>query len=302
MRGKVIGGFAGGDSDSTSLADPNRWGISGVALLLLFAAFRAAPGLARSPPDLPSNLPWLAPGTKIDMSLPYFKEWPNGNPALFKVRNDLILAVPPQYQKFWRQGKKAIRLPAPASAIPARQAPGVSFSFFLPGFTGYTPENYEKSFDPGRVDVVELQPADPNEIRSGAIGEFPPNMRKRAFNGLLSRNSARSLYGLTCYRYSYVSWETNNRVECYGVDKLAGDIDVMLYGYLPPYESWNKFPIIQARYFTSKYGGVRIVWRTSARNFSRWQEYRCADLEIHREMERRRQGFARPSFQGAAVD
>ena len=31
-------------------------------------------------------------------------------------------------------------------------------------------------------------------------------------------------------------------------------------------------PLMQARYFSRRYGGVRIAWRTHVRNFSRWRE------------------------------
>lgn len=249
-----------------------------IALWVVVCMLQSAGCYGRAPISRPVNLPPLPPGTKIDMSSLYFKEWPNGRPALFRVRSDLILAVPPQYQQFWRQDHKVARLPSPISAIPKDQVPGVSFQFFLPTFTGYTPENYSTAgdpidfFDPDEVSVIELQPANPKEIEPGAVGEYPPNMLKRSLPSILDRASARLMYGLTCYTFSFQAPETHGKFECWGRDHKAGGNYVMLETFLAPYDSWVKSPTMQARYFTPMYGGLRIVWRTNARNFSHWEE------------------------------
>jgi len=219
----------------------------------------------------PVNLPPLPPGTKVDTSSPYFKYWPRGRPALFEVRSNLVLAVPAQYQPFWHPDLKLVRAPAPISAIPKNQRGSVAFQFFLPDFTGYTPENYTEKFAPNRVDVIELQPADPRQIVRGAPGEYPPNMLARALKSLLDPSTAISMYGLTCYKFSRDSPETHNMVSCWGRDKQAGGNYVMFDVPLRPFRSWMKFPTMQARYFTPMYGGLRIVWRTNAKNLPNWQ-------------------------------
>ena len=256
----------------------NTWAAGAVVLLPLLCLLTRNARADNTPASGLVNLPPLPPGTKIDMSSPYFKDWPQGRPALFRIRRDLIVAVPPQYQQFWRQDHKVARLPSPISAIPKDQVPGVSFQFFLPNFTGYTPENYSKAgdpvdfFDPDEVSVIELEPADPKEGTPGAIGDYPPNMLARILRKLLNPASARHMYGLTCYKFSYQAPETHGKWECWGKDESASGNYVMLDVFLPPYDSWIKFPTMQARYFTPKYGGLKIIWRTSAKNFSRWQD------------------------------
>lgn len=253
----------------------NRWSLQSVVILMFATAVACLnSGECTASADVahPLNLPPLPPGTSVDMSLPFFKYWPNGRPALFEVRSELVLAVPPQYQPFWYPRVKLFRAPAPISAIPKAQRAGVAFQFFLPNFTGYTPRNYTKLLDPDRVNVIELQPADPNEVIPGAVGEYPPNMLRRLLDGLLNPGTAKRMYGLTCYKFSRQAPETYNKLSCWGRDEKAGGNYVMLDVMLPPYESWMRFPTMQVRYFSPIYGGVRLVWRTSAKNFSHWQE------------------------------
>jgi hypothetical protein len=216
----------------------------------------------------PMLLPPLPPGTSIDMSLPYFREWPNGRPALFKIKDKLILAIPPQYQKFWYQGDKVVRAPAPVSQI--KQVPSIGFEFFMPGFSGYTPQNYQIEFDERRVDVIEVQPADPAQMAPDAPGEYPPNMLKRVLGSILDPNDYQDLYGLRCYRY-FPGFHTDQTV-CYGKRDPTNGEDIMLDVTVPPYQISTRFPNMQARYFSQRFGGLRIVWRTHASNLSRWHD------------------------------
>ena len=214
------------------------------------------------------SLPPLPPGTKIDMESPYLREWPDGRPALFKIKEELILAIPPQYQQFWYQGNKVVRAPAPVSQ--AKQVPSIGFEFFMPDFSGYTPQNYKKEFDEHRVNVIEIQPADPAQAAPDAPGEYPPNMLKRMLGSVLDPNNYQDLYDLRCYRH-FPGFHTD-KITCYGRRDATHAEDIMLDVTVPPYQPSTRFPIMQARYFSQRYGGLRVVWRTHASNLSRWHD------------------------------
>src|ERR1700689_1890230 len=48
----------------------------------------------------------------------YLRYWPQGHPALFKLKTDLVLAVPPEFQKFWLQRDQVVRVPTPLNQLP----------------------------------------------------------------------------------------------------------------------------------------------------------------------------------------
>ena len=138
---------------------------------------------------------------------------------------------------------------------------------FLPDFGGYTLENYRDESDPNRVEVVYLHAGDPHESEIDAPGEYPPNMLKRALRDLLNPADYKDMYGLRCYRDRVPS----DRLTCYGRRDVAGREDIMLSALAPPYAG-NPFPTVQARYFSKRYDGVRIAWRTHVKNLPRWHE------------------------------
>jgi len=77
--------------------------------------------------------PPVPPGTKIDKSSDYFRYWPKGGqPSLWKLKDNLILAIPPQYQPFWYQKDDVTRAPVPLNQVP--QARQTGFTFFMPDF------------------------------------------------------------------------------------------------------------------------------------------------------------------------
>lgn len=218
----------------------------------------------------PMPNPPVPPGTELDKSSDYHRYWPQGRPALFKLKDNLILAIPPQYQQFWYQRDKVVRAPAAPSAIP--QVPLIGFDFFMPGFSGYTPENYRRDFDENKVDVVELEPADLAQTAPDTPGEYPPNMLKRALGSILDPNNYKDIYGLRCYRW--LSWIAGgrDRMTCYGRRDDSTGEDIMFYANTPPYEPGTRFPLMQAEYFSKRYGGLRIVWRTHVTNLPRWRD------------------------------
>lgn len=190
--------------------------------------------------------------------------WPPGRSAPLKITDTLILSIPLEYER------SAIYHGEPARALIFVQSDRAEaqFDFFLPHFGGYTLQNYQDEFDPNKVEVVYLHAGDPHEAEPDAAGEYPPNMLKRALQDFLNPQDFKDRYGLRCYR----TREPSDRATCYGRrDEAAGE-DILLTVKVPPYAEGDTFPLLQARYFSKRYGGVRIAWRTHVGNLSRWRE------------------------------
>ncbi|MBV8909495.1 MAG: hypothetical protein JOZ89_01925 [Gammaproteobacteria bacterium] len=222
-----------------------------VGRCLFLAALCALLGAcARRPPEPPAPPP-PAPLT----------EWPSGVTPPLKITEELTLEIPLQYER------NAIEPRQPASrAFISQQSDRAEaqFDFFLPDFSGYTLQNYRNDTDPRRVEVVYLHAGNPHEADADAPGEYPPNMLKRALAQSLNAASYTDQYGLRCYR----GREPSPRLTCYGP---RGDAeDIMLTTLEPPYAPGD-FPQLQARYFSRRYGGVRIAWRTSVQNLPQWR-------------------------------
>ena len=237
----------------TRCSDRPRAALIRAALLTICVL--AAAGCARKNAGSGSGAP-AQPGEIL-------RSWPQGVTAPLKVTDELTVAIPLQYQR------SAISHEHAARALISVQSDRseVQFDFFLPDFSGYTLQNYRNESDENKVEVVYLHAGDPHEAEPDAPGEYPPNMLKRSLRDFLKPENYRDMYGLRCYQGRNLS----DRVACYGRRDGGGE-DIMLYTLVPPYPAEVTFPQMQARYFTKRYGGVRIAWRTYAGNLPRWHD------------------------------
>ena len=195
--------------------------------------------------------------------------WPQGRAAPMKITDDLTLAVPLAYQRSAIERQPPAPGDRPGGAGPPGAAHGeVHFDFFLPGFTGYTLDNYRNDADLNKVEVVYLHAGDPHEADPDAPGEYPPNMLKRGLRELLDPQHAVAQYGLRCYRGRVLT----NRLTCFGRRDAHSGEDIMLTTLLPPYPADVSFPMFQVRYFSRRYGGVRLEWRAHVSQLPRWLE------------------------------
>ncbi len=201
------------------------------------------------------------PGSRTQEQAPP-REWPQGRAAPVRITAQLSLAIPLQYER------SAIEPGGPPAPPAARSDHGeVHFDFFLPDFSGYTLQNYRNDSDANKVEVVYLHAGNPREADPDAPGEYPPNMLKRSLQEVLDPDHYQDQYGLRCYQ-----WRTaKGRISCYGRRDATGE-DIMLAALVAPYPADISFPEMQARYFSKRYGGVRISWRTHLRNLPRWRE------------------------------
>jgi hypothetical protein len=217
--------------------------------LLLIAAVIGAAGCARKHPAPPA---------------PALTAWPQGHTEPIRITDELTVAVPLQ---FWRYAINPVKPPR-VPVLPHGDHFEVQFDFFLPDFSGYTLQNYRNDSDPNKVEVIYLHAGDMHEAEPDAPGEYPPNMLKRSFKELIDPKDYKEMYGLRCYKGRVLT----DRLACYGRrDEKTGE-DILLYVPVPPYPPDVTFPMMQARYFSKRYGGVRVAWRTYVQNLPRWHD------------------------------
>jgi hypothetical protein len=195
---------------------------------------------------------------------PPLTAWPEGRTAPLTITDTLILAIPLQYERSAIADPRAPRSPFPS--VSGRTE--ARFDFFLPDFGGYTLQNYRNELDANKVEVIYLHAGDAHEADPGAPGEYPPNMLRRALQNLLDPHDYVDMHGLRCYRSRVLS----NRLTCYGRRDAATQEDILLYVPVPNAAEPDSFPTMKANYFSRRYGGVRIAWRTHVRNLPRWHE------------------------------
>lgn len=243
---------------------PRPYQIAAIAMLALLCSACDSKNIT----EKPMYEPPLKPGQVLDKDTEYGKKWP-GKPALFKLSDTMLLQIPPTYQKFWEQGDKVTRPPADLSKLPSGGL--IGFHFFMPDFSGFTPDNYESEFHEDRVDVIWVKPVGMGQEQPGATGSYPPNMYQRMTTGTakLDPDKYEEKYGLRCF--SPRPHDLDMRT-CYGLrDATTGEY-ILLRISVPPYEDWIKYPNMQAEYFSPQYGGVEILWRANMKHFARWQD------------------------------
>ena len=219
--------------------------------------------------------PPLKPGQTLDPESMYAKTWP-GKPALVKLKDNLILAIPPQHHEFWAHRDSftgrdlSFRPPYPVEKLPYADLAG--FTMHMPDFGGFTPDNYLIGFDKNRVEVAFIAPASMNAKEPDAPGRHPPNAFKRISTGpyrSIDTEKFQDKYGLRCY--APIKKESDGYL-CYGRRESEIEEYILLDIMLEPYEPHHIFPMMTTKYFSVKYGGVDIAWRSHMNNWPRWKE------------------------------
>ena len=197
-------------------------------------------------------------------STPAPTHWPEGHTTPLKITDTLVLTIPLQYERSALEHGHGPR--SPFAGVRGRTE--AQFDFFLPDFSGYTLQNYRKEFDQNKVEVIYLHAGDPHEADPGAPGEYPPNMLARALKDQLDPHDYKDMHGLRCYRGRVLT----GRLSCYGARDAAVHEDILLYVPVSTQPATDSAPMIKANYFSRRYGGVRIAWRTAAQNLPQWRE------------------------------
>ena len=191
-------------------------------------------------------------------------DWKIGKKNTYRLSDQLVLAIPAKFQ-----GEIGWKLPRPSfnyKSLPIFEQAG--FSMFMPDFSGYTAENIDNQFHTDKVQVVWIMPADPKQAELGAPGYFPPNMLLRVLDqSRFTKLTYVDKFGLRCYSTPQQEGQLNLD-DCFGT--RDGE-HVHLAVNSPPYPSHVLHPTMQARYFTPRYGGVNIIWRTHNKNLAQWE-------------------------------
>lgn len=214
----------------------------------------------------------IKPGSVIDKNSEYVKTWP-GKPALYKLNEKIIIQMPPQFQGFWRQtdwlGRSTVPR-APMSLDKLEPVSNFSFSMFMPDFSGFTPENYQVDFHPDQVEIRAFRPESMRTAEPMAPGAYAPNVIARV-QEIFEIDTSGNFHGLRCYKIPPEPKEGGSRT-CFGKSGSGLNEQLILDIELSPYPSWTLYPLMQARYFSKKYGGVEILWRARMKHFSHWHE------------------------------
>lgn len=219
--------------------------------------------------------PPLKPGQVLDPDSQFAKSWPS-KPSLVKLKDNLILAIPAQHHQFWTQRHWLTRIdtsfrpPYPLDKLPYAKSAG--FTMHLPDFFGYTPDNYLKDFDENRVEIVYISPAPMSYMEPNAPGSYPPNQFARVSTGpyrAFDPEKYEEKYGLRCYQQLDRDSDSQS---CYGKRGAEPDDYLFLDITPPPYRPSTRFPNMTTNYFSPKYGGLEIAWRTHMKNWPRWRE------------------------------
>jgi len=185
--------------------------------------------------------------------------------APFAVRDTLILNIPSEYSSLPGTEGNA-KVPSGWPAI---------FHFFLPDFAADNAPNNHGAFDRDRVDVVRISAAEMKEAEPDAPGEYPPNMLRRLVKEQ-DRGRHEEIFGMWCYpnlpSNSGPNPEFDRVMHCFWPAENDAAAEIMIRATFPPFSEGMVNPQMQAQYFSRRYGGVEIVWRTSVKNLSRWHE------------------------------
>ncbi len=148
--------------------------------------------------DAGTLLPLDLKGNPMPPETPY-EQWLTDKPSYFNLSPQLQLAIPAKYQQLWHQKNVVARR---IEDMKKESIGGpIEFNFFMPDFSGYTPENYDKEFHADHVYVlVEAQGM--GAEKPGASGKFPENMYQREIiqNGGERVATREMLHGLECYK------------------------------------------------------------------------------------------------------
>jgi hypothetical protein len=215
--------------------------------------------------------PPLKLGQTLDLNTDYGKYWP-GQPALFKLSESWGFAIPPQYMQFWIQRDRVTRHPAPWHKILLVES--IGFEFFMPDFGGYTPDNYTDEFHKDRVEVIDFSIVGMGAEQLDAPGAYPPNM----FARLTAKpypsfypEQYQEMYGLRCYDQIPRLKDSDDQY-CYGLRDAKTNEYILLDITPSPHSEYIVHPLMQATYFTPRYGGIEITWRAPMKHFPRWHD------------------------------
>jgi hypothetical protein len=192
--------------------------------------------------------------------------WAYLNAPPIRITDRLVLSVPLRYIRYVSLNCGRFKAGIPASS-PTRST-WTDFDFFLPDFSGYTIERLRNPFDINEVQVAYVASATQIEAFPNHPVHYPSNQLKNVLHYLADPKTYRDMYGLRCYDEK--TWKT--KMYCYSARAGNDHEGILLIVDIPPYGPGITNPLIQTDYFSKRYGGIEIAWRTNAKNLPRWRD------------------------------
>jgi hypothetical protein len=232
-----------------------RWVKAGLYLCLALAAFPLA-CLAQETPSV----------QLIGARQPCRPDWLDRRAVPVKITDSLILSVPVKYIRY-----ELLTCGADTNGIPRDGPPGsalVSFDFFMPDFSGYTIARLRQPFDVNEVHVAYVTSPKEIEPHHEHPTNYPSNQLRNVLRYLANPREYQDMYGLRCYEDRILK----DTIYCYSAQAVEGHEGLLLKVMVPPYALGVVNPQMTTEYFSNRYGGVEVAWRTNVKNLPRWRE------------------------------
>lgn len=198
-------------------------------------------------------------------------------PVVYYVSDELhFVVIPDAIEQEHKTGKIVIDKVALKTAFPVPMPLGsakfTAMSFVVPGVSGLSdPTTYFATpllnqRDDNIVSVWNIAPWSKDDYEKN-----PPGARDRRTTWTRTsdywlKHPPKEMYGMQCY-------DQGNSKSCLG-EILPGEWARVDIDNLPDYvkspNAWR--PLMTVSYFTKKYGGLTIKWRTHAKHASKWRE------------------------------
>lgn len=199
---------------------------------------------------------------------------------VYKLRDDLILAIVPLELEFEPLDKVALRTQFPNPQLPTDGSVADRNCFFMPGTSA--PEN-PKLFYSNNMNDRMGKPLDRNVVCVGRITPWTDAMyrlqpeavrdarvgwKNNTSAALVAKHPIFEKDGMQCYvlfrnttMVGIQDWKEGTCI----AERAPGEWALFEFGSGPS-------GYIRTEYFTKAYGGLSVSWNTSYRNFDRWRE------------------------------
>jgi hypothetical protein len=240
------------ESDIRSLGQ-----LRGVKALCLCLALAAVPSACHAQ-ETPS-------GQLLSAREPCRPDWQDRRAVPIRVTDSLILSVPVKYVRY-----ELLTCGSTTNGIPRDGPSGsasVSFDFFMPDFTAYTIARLRRPFDVNEVKVAYVTSPKEIEPHPEHPTNYPSNQLKNVLRYLANAKKYRDMYGLRCYEARILK----TTMYCYSIRPVEEHEGLLFSVTVPPYAPGLVNPQMSTEYFSNRYGGVEIAWRTNVKNMPRWR-------------------------------
>jgi hypothetical protein len=202
--------------------------------------------------------------------------WPDRNYVPIKITDSLVLSIPLKYLRYeWLACRESASTIEKNRDMLARRTgiTGAGFDFFLPDFGGYTIERFRKPFSVDEVQVAYVESAKEIEVDPNHPAHYPSNQLKNMLRVLADPDKYQDIYGLRCYDARILK----TTIYCYSPHAGKDHKGILFFVTVPPYGPGVVNPQMWTDYFSKRYGGIEIYWRTNVKNLPHW---RAIDAQI----------------------